>query len=168
MKENPGAAFDRPGIGARHHVPACLPVKRLHPHLKTGLQRVIGKRRLRGRSPHSLQGARHRVHPERGGDVIHDRCDAIDPMGFRRRTEIARGGALGLHRRERTRPMGAGIPLQATDAPGILAIGAHATGAEELDGGDRAIVCDPHLATVARWASAHACRASRRGACMPA
>src|SRR5262245_40783065 len=66
-------------------------------------------------------------------------------MGFRRRTEIARGGAIGIHRRERTIPIGAGIQLQATDAPGILAIGAHATVADELDGGDRAIVSDTHL-----------------------
>src|SRR5919109_1322999 len=66
-------------------------------------------------------------------------------MRFRRRPEIARGGAIGIYRRDRAIPIGTGIQLYATDAPGILAIGAHAAVADELDGGDGAVIFDPHL-----------------------
>src|SRR5262245_63069192 len=66
-------------------------------------------------------------------------------MGFRRCAEIARGGAIGIYRCDRTIAIGASIEFRTTDATGILAIGAHATVADELDGSDGAIVFDTHL-----------------------
>ena len=104
------------------------------------IQRVIGKRPVVGGSAHVLERELHRVHTQLIGNFIHHRFDAPETMGLRGGTKVARGGAIGVDRVNRTQTVGTSINIHATNAARVFPVRAHATIAAHLHGRHRAIV----------------------------